>query len=48
MDCEFGTKQFVESLGELKDSYTIKEALKILEAHNAYALDRFKRFLKGE
>ena len=46
--CEFGTKQFVESLGELKEAYTIKEALKILKSHNAYRVEMFENFVKGK
>ena len=30
VSCEIGTKMFVESLGETKSEYTIKEALKLL------------------
>ena len=48
--CEFGTKNFVENeMGnELKDSYTIKEALTILKSKNAYAVEKFEKFIKGE
>ena len=32
---------------ELKDSYTIKEALTILNSKNAYAVEKFEKFIKG-
>ena len=46
--CEFGTKQFVSGLENVKDSYTIKEAVEILKSRNAYECDKFIAWLKGE
>ena len=47
--CEFGTKHFVEDImgDELKDSYTIDEALAILKTKNAYAFEKFENFVRG-
>ena len=44
--CEIDTKMFVESLGEIKTEYTIKEALKLLKSKNAYNVEDFEKFLK--
>ena len=44
--CEYGTKQFVENLDNLKEEYTIEEALNILKSKNAYRIDVFEKFIK--
>ena len=48
--CELGTKHFVEDImgDKLKDSYTIDEALVILRTENAYAFEKFEKFVRGE
>ena len=46
--CEYGTKQFVENLDNLKEEYTIEEALDILKFKEAYRVDVFEKFIKGE
>jgi hypothetical protein len=46
--CMYGTKSFVEGLGDLvKDEYTMIEAISLLQTKNAYALDKFIDFLGG-
>jgi ribosomal protein L7/L12 len=46
--CLYGTKSFVEGLGDLvKDKYTVSAAVKLLQSKNAYALDKFLEFLGG-
>ena len=42
--CRQGTAQFVASLGELKDRYTIREAIEITKGQ--YNADRFKQFFE--
>ena len=41
--CEFGTKDFVEKY-ELKEKYTVKEALQFLKSKNAYRVEMFEEF----
>jgi hypothetical protein len=35
--CEFGTRSFVESLGEVKDQYTVSEVIKLTEGQWGHA-----------
>ena len=44
---DFINLQEKEMGSELKDSYTIKEALIILKSKNAYAVEKFEKFIKG-
>ncbi len=44
--CRQGTARFVESLGELKDTYTIREAIEITKGQ--YNAERFAEFFGGE
>ena len=43
--CRQGTAHFVASLGELKDKYTIREAIEITKGQ--YNADRFKQFFEN-
>ena len=43
--CRQGTAHFVESLGEMKDKYTIREAIEITKGQ--YNADRFAEFFGG-
>jgi hypothetical protein len=45
--CLAGCEQFVSSNCR-KESYTISEAVEIVEANNAYESGKFKEFFKGE
>jgi ribosomal protein L7/L12 len=46
--CMFGTKSFVEGLGDMvKDEYTMIEAISLLQSKNAYGIDKFIDFLGG-
>ena len=40
--CRAGTKQFLDRLGELKDTYTIREIIELTAGN--YGADRFKQF----
>jgi len=42
--CEIGAKSFQEQHG-LKNEYTAKDLLPILEKNNAYGIERFKKLL---
>lgn len=42
--CRQGTARFVASLGELKDKYTVREAIEITKGQ--YNADRFKAFFE--
>lgn len=42
--CRAGTERFVESLGELKDSYTVREMLDLTKGQ--YGAERFAEFFK--
>ena len=42
--CQQGTKYFVESLGKLKDAYTVREAIEITKGQ--YNADRFAEFFE--
>ena len=44
--CLKGTKVFVESFTDLKEEYTIDEALEILKGKGAYGVDVFEKFIK--
>ena len=44
--CQQGTENFVKSLGKLKDSYTIAEAIKLTKGQ--YNATVFENFFKGE
>lgn len=44
--CRQGTESFVSSLGELKEKYTIREAIEITKGQ--YNAKSFERFFKGE
>ena len=46
--CEYGTKQFVENLDNLKEEYTIKEALNILKKNKAYRFEIFEKFITSQ
>ena len=42
--CEQGTQRFIDSLGELKEMYTVNEIIKMTE--NQYGGDAFRRFFE--
>ncbi len=42
--CQQGTKAFVDSLGEVKDAYTVREIVEL--TRNAYRGDVFRRFFE--
>lgn len=44
--CKQGTQRFIDSLGELKDSYTVREIIEMTT--DQYGGDAFRRFFEGE
>ena len=44
--CKYGTKQFVENKGELKETYTLKEILE--QTNGAYGFEKFKEVVRGK
>ena len=43
--CQYGTKQFMEQKGKLKEKYTLKEILE--QTDGAYGSERFKEVVRG-
>ena len=44
--CRQGTQSFLDSLGELKEKYTIAEIIDLTKGH--FGSDTFRRFFEGE
>ena len=44
--CEAGTESFVNSLKDLKDKYTVREAIEMTGGQ--YGAERFRVFFKGD
>ena len=44
--CQAGTQSFVDSLGKLKESYTVGEIIELTKGH--YGAETFKEFFEGE
>ena len=42
--CKQGTQQFIDGLGELKESYTVREIIEMTAGH--YGAERFKEFFE--
>ena len=42
--CKQGTQQFIDSLGELKEAYTVREIIELTQGH--YGADAFKKFFE--
>jgi len=43
--CRAGTEQFVQSLGELKERYTVRELVEMTKGQ--YGSERFAQFFEG-
>jgi len=44
--CQYGTKQFIEHKGKLKEKYTLKEIIE--QTNGAYGSERFKEVVRGK